>query len=120
MLINHSTPTYCRPMMSSSRRQQLFQKVLGLIGPKVLWIAVGKVLVLFFPLLFLVNFWLSSSAVRNGAAILAAEEGRYALLDENIKLRAERARLYSPENLNAMAAKQLALYVPEKGQVTRF
>jgi hypothetical protein len=120
MLINHSTPTYCRPMMSSSMRRQLCQKALGLIGPKVLWIAVGKVLLLFFPLLFLANFWLSSCAGRNVVSILAAEEGRYALMDENIKLRAERARLYSPENLNTMAAKQLALYVPEKRQVTRF
>jgi hypothetical protein len=107
-------------MMSSSIREQLCQKVIGLIGPKVLWIAVGKVLLLFFPLLFLVNFWLSSTAERNAAVILAAEEGRYVLMDENIKLRAERAHLYSPEYLNTMAAKQLALYVPEKGQVTRF
>lgn len=120
MLINHSAPTYCRPMMSSPMRQQLRQKAFGLIGPKVLWIAVGKVLLLFFPLLFIVNFWLSSSAERNAATILAAEEGRYGLMDENIKLRAERARLYSPEYLNTKAAKQLALYVPEKGQVTRF
>ena len=119
-MINNSAPTYCRPMMSSSMRRQLCQKALGLIGPKVLWIAVGKVLLLFFPLLFLVNFWLSSSAERNAATILAAEEGRYGLMDENIKLRAKRAHLYSPEYLNTMAANQLALYVPEKRQVTRF
>lgn len=107
-------------MMSSPMRQQLRQKALGLIGPKVLWIAVGKVLLLFFPLLFLAHFWLSSSAERNAATILAAEEGRSVLMDENIKLRAKRAHLYSPEYLNTMAANQLALYVPEKGQVTRF
>ena len=120
MLINHSTPAYYRPMMSSSMRRQVCQKVLSLIGPKVLWVAVGKVLLLFFPLLLLVNFWLSATAEGNAVTILAAEEGRYVLMDENIKLRAERARLYSPEYLNTMAAKQLALYVPEKGQITRF
>jgi hypothetical protein len=120
MLINHSTPTYCRPMFSSSMRRQVCQKVIALIGPKVLWVAVGKVLLLFFPLLFLVNFWLSSSAERNAVIIQTAGEGRYVLMDENIKLRAERARLYSPEYLNTIAAKQLALYVPEKGQITRF
>jgi len=119
-MINHSAPTYCRPMMSSPMRHQLRQKAFGLIGPKVLWIAVGKVLLIFFPLLLLVYFWLSSSAERNAAVILAAEEGRSALVDENIQLRAKRARLYSPEYLNTMAANQLALYVPEKGQVTRF
>jgi hypothetical protein len=101
-------------------RQQLRRKAFGLIGPKVLWIAVGKVLLLFIPLLFLVHFWLSSSAERNAVTILVAEEGRSVLMDENIKLRAKRARLYSPEYLNTMAANQLALYVPEKGQVTRF
>jgi len=120
MLINHPAPAYCRPMMSSPMRQQLRQKAVGLIGQKVLWIAAGKVLLLFFPLLFLVYFWLSSSAERNAATILAAEEGRSVLTDENIILRAKRARLYSPENLNTMAANQLALYVPGKGQVTRF
>lgn len=119
MLINHSIPNYCRPVVTSSVRQQLFQKALDLVGPKVVWIAIGKVLLLFVPLMFLVNFWLSSSAERNVAAILAAEEGYYLHMDENIKLRAERARLYSPEHLNTLAAKQLALYVPEKGQVTR-
>lgn len=120
MFINQSVQTCFRPMMPVSTRQQSRQKFLSLIGPKVLWIAVGKMLLLFFPLLFLINFWLSSTAERIAATMLAAEEGRYALMDENIKLRAERARLYSPEHLDKIAANQLALYAPEKRQIARF
>jgi hypothetical protein len=119
MFINQSMQTYSRPMMPSMR-QQFRQQILGLFGPKVLWVAVGKVLLIFCPLLLLVNFWLSSSAERMATAILAAEEGRYLLVNENITLRAERARLNSPGNLNQRAANQFALYVPGKGQVTRF
>jgi hypothetical protein len=96
------------------------QKFLGVIGPKVMWVAAGKVLLLFCPLLFVVNLWLSSSAERIAGAVLDAEKGRYVLLDENIKLRAERARLYSPQYIDKIAASRLALYAPEKKQVTRF
>ncbi|MBW6520424.1 MAG: hypothetical protein K0A99_05335 [Desulfoarculaceae bacterium] len=100
-------------------RQKLRQKNVGLIFPKGLWRVAGKVFLLLCPLLLLVNFWLSSSADRIAVEILAAEEGRYLMMDEHIKLRAERARLYSPGYLNEVAASQLALYVPEKNQVTR-
>ncbi len=120
MFINQSVQTYHRPMMPSSMRRQLRPQILGLLGPKVLWLAVGKVLLLFCPLLLLVNFWLSSSAERMATEILAAEDGRYLLVTENITLRAERALLNSPDYLNQKAANQFALYVPEKGQVKRF
>ena len=120
MFINQSVQTYNRPMMPSSMRRQLRQQILGLLGPKVLWVAVGKVLLLFCPLLLLVNFWLSSSAERMATAIQVAEDGRYLLVTENITLRAERALLNSPGYLNQRAASQFALYVPGKGQVTRF
>ena len=120
MFISQSAQTTIRPMGTSSFRQQLRQKVLALTTPKGLWLIAGKVFLLFCPLLFLVNIWLSSSAERVALEILAVEEGRFVLMDEHIKLRAERARLYSPDYLNEVAANQLALYVPEKRQVTRF
>lgn len=120
MFINQSAQTYIRPMMSSLMRRQWRQNTFGLLGPKVFWVAIGKVLLVFCPLLLLVNFWLSSAANRVAGEIQVAEEGRYLLMDENIRLRAERARLFSPEYLDKMAANQLALYVPEKKQITRF
>lgn len=121
MFINQSVQAYSRPMMPSSiRQQQLRQNALGLLGPKILWMSVGKVLLIFCPLLLLVNVWLSSSADQIALVLADAEKGRYVLMDEHIKLRAERARLYSPEYLNKIAASQLALYVPGKEQVTRF
>ena len=124
MFISQSAQTSVRPMMTSSMRQflrQYFrQKSLGQIVPQGAWRVVAKVLLPVCPLVLLVNFWLSSSADRLAAEILVVEEGRYVLMDEHIKLRAERARLYSPGYLNEVAANQLALYVPEKKQVTRF
>jgi len=96
-------------------RQYFRQKSLGQIVPQGAWRVVAKVLLPVCPLVLLVNFWLSSSADRLAAEILVVEEGRYVLMDEHIKLRAERARLYSPGYLN-----EVAPYVPEKKQVTRF
>jgi len=121
MFISQSAQISIRPhsIMTSMMRQKLRQKNVGLIFPKGLWRVAGKVFLLLCPLLLLVNFWLSSSADRIAVEILAAEEGRYLMMDEHIKLRAERARLYSPGYLNEVAASQLALYVPEKNQVTR-
>jgi hypothetical protein len=123
MFTNQGVQTYIRPILSSPMRQQvrrLRQKTFSVVGPKVFWVAVGKVLLFFCPLLIVVNFWLSSSAEQVASSVREAEEGRYALMDENIKLRAERARMYSPESLDKLAASQLALHLPEKGQVARF
>jgi len=120
MFINQSAQVYVRPMMSSPVRRRLWQKAKGLLGPKVMMMAVGKMVFLFCLLLLLANFRLSSSASRVAVAVQEAEEGRYVLVDENITLRAERAYLLSPEYLEKMAAQRFALYVPEKGQVFRF
>jgi len=124
MFISQSAQISVRPMMKSSMRlflrQHFRRKSLGEIVPQGAWRVVAKVLLPVCPLLLLLNFWLSSSADRLAAEILVVEEGRYVLMDEHIKLRAERARLYSPGYLNDLAASQLALYVPEKKQVTRF
>ncbi|MEK6201413.1 MAG: hypothetical protein N2A40_03195 [Desulfobulbaceae bacterium] len=120
MFISQSAHATIRPMVPSSMRHQLGRKILALTVPKGVWLVAGKVSLLLCPLLFLVNLWLSSSAERVAVEILAGEEGRFVLMDEHIKLRAERARLYSPGYLNEVAANQLALYVPEKRQVTRF
>ncbi len=127
MFVNQSAQLYNRPMLPSFMRQkwhqrfrqQMRQKVLAYLGSKVMLVAVGKVALVFCPLLLLVVFCLSSAAEKNVATILAAEEGYSQLMDENIKLRAERARLYSPEYLDKKAAKQLSLYAPEKRQVAR-
>ncbi|MDD3813032.1 MAG: hypothetical protein PHZ02_00175 [Desulfocapsaceae bacterium] len=120
MFINQSVQAYSRPMMPSSMHQQLRKKALSVLGPKILWMAVGKVLLFFCPLFLLANFWLTASASRLALVVEDAEKSRYVLMDEHIKLRAERARLYSPEYLNKIAASQLALYVPGKEQITRF
>ena len=124
MFISQSAQTPFRPVMTSSMRQFMRQRFrkrsLGQVVPQGAWKIVAKVLLPLCPLVLLVNFWLSSSADRLAAEILAVEEGRYVLHDENIRLRAERARLYSPGYLNEVAANQLALYVPGIKQVTRF
>jgi hypothetical protein len=120
MFIHPSAPSYIRPMISSPVRRPLWQKAIGLLGPKVMMWAEGKILVIFCLSLLLANAWLSSSASRIALTVLEAEEGRTALVDENITLRAERAHLVSPEYLEKTAAHRFALYVPEKKQVFRF
>jgi len=120
MFINQSAQVYVRPMMSSPERRRLWQRAVGLLGPKIMMMAVGKIVFLFSLLLLLANFWLSSAVSRVAGAVQEAEEGRYVLVDENISLRAERAYLLSPEHLEKTAAQRFALYAPEKGQVFRF
>jgi hypothetical protein len=120
MFINQSMQAYVRPVSPSSLWQQWRQKNLGQLGSKVLWAAVGKVLIFFCPLLIVASFYLYFSAERMATEIHLAEEDHRLMQDENIRLRVERARLYAPEHLNKIAAKQLALYVPEKGQVVKF
>lgn len=127
MFVNQSPQLYNRSIPPSFMRQkwhqrfrlQVRQKALACLGSKVMLVAVGKVALVFCPLSLLVHFCLSSVAEKNVATILVAEEGYSQLMDENIKLRAERARLYSPEHLDKKAAKQFSLYVPEKRQVAR-
>ncbi len=120
MFISQSAQTCTRPMMIATIRQQLCQKGAALIVPKGLLVIVGRVVLIICPVLFLVNLWLSAAVNKLALEVMSAEEGCYLLVDENIKLRAERARLYSPAYLNEIAANRLALYVPEKNQVTRF
>lgn len=120
MLFYQSAQSYFRPMISSPVRRHLWQRAVGLLGPKVMMMAEAKILFIFCLTLLLANAWLSSSSSRIAVTVLEAEEGRSALVDENIILRAERAYLVSPEYLEKTAAHRFALYVPEKRQVFRF
>lgn len=120
MFINQSARGFIRPMILSQDRRHWRQKAIGLLGPKVVWMEGGK-MVLFFCLLLLgANVCLSAYASRIAAAVQEAGKDRYLLVDENITLRAERAYLLSPGYLEEMAARRFALYVPEKRQVFRF
>lgn len=120
-----SVHTRIPPLRSSfsrqtGRRVKQLRQFCILIGPKILWSAVGRVALVFSVLSFAAHFWLSSTAEDVSVALQEAENGRCILMDENVQLRAERARLISPAFIDKKAAGQLALHVPERDQVTRF
>jgi hypothetical protein len=102
------------------RRVHHLLRRVSLLGPRVLWLASIKVVLVFAVLFLGMNLWLSSVEERVAVSRQAVEEGRALILDEHIALKAERARLLSPAHLNEMVADRLALYAPEKEQVIRF
>lgn len=124
-----SAHTHFRPVRSAYRRpfnrrmnqiRHILKQFLLLAGPKTLWLAAGRVLLIFCAVSFFAHCWLSSMASKNAASLQEAETGRYAVMDKFVQLRAERARLISPDFIDKKAETQLALHVPEKDQITHF
>ena len=109
--------------MSHARfRQQTLRrpKTFSWAGDRLLWISIGKILLVLCPLVLVVNLWLASSFSTLDASVKEIENARHELMDKQIKLRAQRAQLYSPEHIRLMAAEKFSLRVPEKDQVKLF
>jgi hypothetical protein len=101
-------------------RQQLRGKrVTDLPGGKLLWLAVVKLVVLATPLVLGVNLWLSSASTNLAVTAEELHAIQQAVRDENITLRAEKARLSAPERIGEKVGSRLALYFPDKKQVHR-
>jgi hypothetical protein len=121
MNVHNTAQTFFRPMMNTRFRQQFRnQKALSWSGNRMLWLSVGKILLILFPMVLVVNFWLASSFKNLEVSVQAVENARHELMDKQIKLRAQRAHLFSPEQVRLIAAEKYALHVPEKEQVKLF
>jgi hypothetical protein len=89
-------------------------------GGKHLWIALTKVVCGFGLFLFLSSLWLNSSIREVNAEISRVENQHEQLVSANIIMRAQRARLFSPETVGALAGDQLAIHLPGSGQYKKF
>jgi hypothetical protein len=121
MTVHNPAQSYFRPMVNTQFRQQVQkQKGLSWPGDRELWLSVGKILFVLCPIVLAVNFWLSSSFKNLEISVEEVETVRHELMDKQIKLRAQRAQLFSPDQVQLIAAEKLSLHVPGKEQVKYF
>ncbi len=122
-MMNYNAPIQSpgRPVSSVVYKQQVRrQQVKDLLVGAAVWKAFGKLLLITLPILFAINLCLSLYQGEIESNIAAVEDVRFELMNTHIALRAEKARLMSPEYIQNTAGEKLALHVPRKGQVKHF
>ena len=92
----------------------------ALPGGKHLWFSLTKVVCGFGLFLFLSSLWLNSSIREVNAEISRVENQHEQLVSANIIMRAEKARLFSPETVGELAGDKLAIHLPGSGQYRKF
>lgn len=80
--------------------------------------ALGKMLLVFFPVLLALHLWLAASFDTLEESVQVGENIRNELMGNQASLTTKREQMLSPERVRGIAAEKLALYVPEKEQVT--
>ncbi len=85
-------------------------------GGKSFCLAVTKLLCGVGAFVFLSSLWLGSSIGQVDSQISKIEMQHEQLVTANILLRAQKARLFSPETVGALAGDQFAIHLPESGQ----
>lgn len=88
-------------------------------GGVELWCALGKGILLVFPLMVVIFLFLGSVGDSLDESLAAGEMKQQQLMDSNIALLAQRAGMYAPERVSRMAADKLSLYAAAPGQVER-
>jgi len=120
MNYNNSTEAYMRTVTKIGIRQHSRSGGLfDLSGWLVLWKPAGKVLLVLFPLVLIINMFVASSVTNTERSIVALDNKRHELMDKNIELLASKARLWAPDNFQQLAGEKLALYVRSENQVKR-
>ncbi len=118
MMYQGSAQAYFRSAVHVGIRQHLSRRTtFELPGGLALWKAIGKVLLVLVPILLAVHLLLSSLAKTAVESVRAADDNHYNLTIANSLLKAERSRLMSPEQAQAIVGESFALHAPEKGQV---
>ncbi|MDK9708750.1 MAG: hypothetical protein OEL83_17035 [Desulforhopalus sp.] len=117
---NTTQLSYLRPVTNIGLRQHLQPRgVVDLLGGVVLWKAVGKVLLVLLPLMLAANMFLAGIINNVGQSISSVDDQRHELMDKNIGLLAQKARLYAPERVGQLAEQKLSLYAASPGQIER-
>jgi hypothetical protein len=121
MLLNNSAQTYVRPVTAVPLRQHLRKKRdFELPGGLQLWKSCAKsgvalLLVVCALQLVLGQFYNTMNETAEFTRIHQLE-----LADQHVILRAKRAALLMPDNIERVAAAELSLQAPEPGQVSRY
>jgi len=115
------TQSYTRPVAKIGIRQHLLPRDLfKLSGWTVLWRPLGKLLLMIFPLVLVINMCVASAITSIDHSLVNVDNERHELMDKNIALLARKAKLWAPASIQRMAGEKLALYANSGDQVTRF
>ncbi len=121
MIINPSSHTMIpRGNTFRNRYSVRRRRALSLPGGKMLWDGVTKALFCSSVLLFVCSFWLTGAVEQVNEEIEQTTAIHNELLNSNILLRGQKARLFSPEEVGKVAGQGLALYLPASGQYRKF
>jgi len=87
MNIHNSAQVFYRPIPNARFRQQIRrQKAFSWAGDRMLWLSIGKMLLVLCPLVLLANLWLAASFNTLDASVKQVEQAREELMDKQIKL----------------------------------
>jgi hypothetical protein len=121
MNYNNTSETYMRSVAKVGLRQYFRPRELfDLSGWLVLWKPVGKVLLMIFPLVLIINMFVASAVTNTDRSIVNVDNQRHELMDKNIELLARKARLWAPANIQKLAGEKLALQKDSGDQVGWF
>lgn len=117
---NTTQVSYLRTVTNLGIRQQLQSRdAFHLPGGLVLWKAVGRILLLMLPFVLAVNMFFASTINDVKRSLATVDNQRHELMDKNIGLLAQKARLNAPERVSQMAADKFSLYAASPGQIER-
>jgi len=121
MNFHSSTQPYVRSVVQVGAGQRPLRSGIGRFPVSfVFYRSVLKFLCLLFPLVFAINMYVGASIGKVDKSIVMVDNEHHQLMDKNIELRARKALIRGPEQLQRLAAEKLALYVHTKGQVGRY
>ena len=121
MNYNNSSETYMRSVAKIGSRQNFRPRELfDISGWLVLWKPAGKILLMIFPLVLVINMFVASVITDFDRSIVSVDNQRHELMDKNIEMLARKARLWAPDNIQKLAGDKLALQVNSGDQVGRF
>ena len=123
MNINNTSQPYIRSVAQVSAGQHasgLRIRTGKIPRDSAFWLPVGKTLLLLLPLVLAVNLYVVSSIDNISESIIAVDNRHHELMDQNIELRAMKAHVRAPEQLQRLAGEKLSLYVHKKGQVGKY
>jgi hypothetical protein len=121
MNYNNSTEAYMKSVTKIGIRQHSRSRGHSdLSGWLMLWKPAGKILLMLFPLILVINMFMASAVTNTERSIVELDNKRHELMDKNIQLLASKARLWAPDNFQQLAGEKLALHVTSGDQVGRF
>lgn len=120
MNYQNTQEAFLRPVIQIGVRQQMRARdARELLGGPVMR-AVGKMALVLLPLMLAVNMIMASAASDMGRTMSAVDDRRHELMDKNIGLLAQKARLLAPDNIQQLAGRKLSLFAATGDQVERF